>query len=199
GVNRGSTEPPRMIRLTYAPSGSASGRVALVGKGITYDSGGISLKPADEIHATMKNDMTGAGAILAAMTTLAELSCPTEVTGYLMCTDNMPSGSAMKKGDVITIHGGRTVEVLNTDAEGRLVMADALVRAADQDVDAIVDIATLTGAALRAFGREIAAVLGNNQPLVEQVKASAEAVDEPVWQLPLAGRYRAQLDSRIAD
>jgi leucyl aminopeptidase len=116
-----------------------------------------------------------------------------------MCTDNMPSGSALKLGDVITMYGGRTVEVLNTDAEGRLVMADALAMATEEPVDAIVDIATLTGACLRTFGPEVAGVLGNNQPLVEQVKAAAEATDEPVWQLPLDYRYRSQLDSPIAD
>ncbi len=199
GVNRGSVDPPRMIKLTYRPDGEPSARLAFVGKGIMYDSGGIALKPADAVHATMKNDMTGAAVVLAAMTTLRELGCTAEVTGYLMCTDNMPSGSAMKLGDVITIHGGRTVEVLNTDAEGRLVMADALVMAVEQGVDAIVDIATLTGACLRTFGTEIAGVLGNDQTLVDRVKAAAERTDEPVWQLPLARRYRNQLDSDVAD
>jgi leucyl aminopeptidase len=199
GVNKGSVQPPRMIRLRYLPEGEPTGRLALVGKGIMYDSGGISLKPSDASHSTMKNDMSGAGAVLAAMSQLRALGCRSAVTGYLMCTDNMPSGSAMQLGDVLTIYGGTTVEVLNTDAEGRLVMADALVLAREEPVDAILDIATLTGACLRTFGTEVAGVLGNSQPLVDQVRAAAAAADEPVWQLPLEHRYRDQLDSEIAD
>ncbi|HEX6031327.1 MAG TPA: M17 family peptidase N-terminal domain-containing protein, partial [Tepidiformaceae bacterium] len=189
GVNAGSVEPPRMIKLVYRPktSARAAGRtphLALVGKGITYDSGGISLKPADAVHATMKNDMSGAGAILAAMCLLEELSCQVDVTGWLMCTDNMPSGSATKLGDVLTIRGGKTVEVLNTDAEGRLVMADALVLATEEHPDAIVDIATLTGACLRALGPRVAGVMGNNQALVDRIIATGSTADEPGWQLP---------------
>jgi leucyl aminopeptidase len=198
GVNRGSHDEPRMIKLSYPGTGDA-GRLTLVGKGIMYDSGGISLKPSDAVHATMKNDMSGAGAILAAMSVLSALDCPTAVTGYLMCTDNMPSGSALKLGDVITMRGGTTVEVLNTDAEGRLVMADALVLATEEPTDAIVDIATLTGATMRALGVEIAGLMGNNQPLIDQVKAAADQTDELVWQFPLARRYRGELDSPIAD
>jgi leucyl aminopeptidase len=201
GVNAGSADPPRMIKIRYRPAGAAEdgARLALVGKGIMYDSGGISLKPADAVHATMKNDMSGAGAILAAMAVLKDLDCPTAVTGYLMCTDNMPSGTATKLGDVLSIRGGTTVEVINTDAEGRLVMADALVLATEEPTDAIVDIATLTGACLRALGPRMAGVFGNHQPLVDQVVRAAAAVDEPVWQLPLAHRYRAELDSDVAD
>ena len=146
GVNQGSAEEPRMIKVTYRPSsGEPTGRLALVGKGIMYDSGGIALKPGDEVHAQMKNDMSGAAAILAAMAELADLGCPAQVTGWLMCTDNMPSGTALALGDVVTMRGGTTVEVINTDAEGRLVMADALVLATEEPNDAIVDIATLTG------------------------------------------------------
>jgi leucyl aminopeptidase len=199
GVNQGSVQPPRMIRLRYLPDGEPGGRLALVGKGIMYDSGGISLKPSDASHSTMKNDMSGAGAVLAAMSQLRALGCRSAVTGYLMCTDNMPSGSAMQLGDVLTIYGGTTVEVLNTDAEGRLVMADALVLAREEPVDAIVDIATLTGACLRTFGTEVAGVLGNSEPLIAQVRAAAAAADEPVWPLPLEHRYRDQLHSEIAD
>ncbi|MCX5209895.1 leucyl aminopeptidase [Kitasatospora sp. NBC_00240] len=202
GVNAGSADPARMIRLRYTPAGAAgdgAARVTLVGKGVMYDSGGISLKPADAVHATMKNDMSGAGAILAAMSVLRELDCPTAVTGYLMCTDNMPSGTATKLGDVLSIRGGSTVEVINTDAEGRLIMADALVLATEEPTDAIVDIATLTGAAMRALGSEIAGVFGNRGPLVEQVLAAARATGEPAWQLPLSRRYRAELDSDVAD
>jgi leucyl aminopeptidase len=201
GVNAGSAEPPRMVKLTYEPSGTAprAGRLTLVGKGIMYDSGGIALKPGDEVHAQMKNDMSGAAAILAAMSVLAELDCPTAVTGYLMCTDNMPSGTAMALGDVITMRGGTTVEVINTDAEGRLVMADALVLATEEPTDAIVDIATLTGACMRALGTRVAGVMGNDKGLVDQVRAAAGATDEPVWPLPLERRYRKELDSTVAD
>jgi leucyl aminopeptidase len=188
-----------MIKLTYAPSGEAAGHLGLVGKGIMYDSGGIALKPGDEVHAQMKNDMSGAAAVLAAMLALAELDCPTAVTAWLMCTDNMPSGTAMALGDVITMRGGTTVEVINTDAEGRLVMADALVLATEDGVDAIVDIATLTGACMRALGTQLAGVMGNHAALLDQVRAAAQATDEPVWELPLDGRYRKELDSTVAD
>jgi leucyl aminopeptidase len=147
----------------------------------------------------MKNDMTGAATVLAAMSALRDVGCRTEVTGYLMCTDNMPSGSAMKLGDVLTMRGGTTVEVLNTDAEGRLVMADALVLAVEQGVDAIVDIATLTGACLRTFGVDLAGLMANHDGLAEQVRRAGDTVDEPVWPLPLHRPYRQQLDSPVAD
>jgi leucyl aminopeptidase len=197
-VNRGSAEPPRMIKLTYRPE-DATNHLAFVGKGVMYDSGGLSLKPSDPVHAQMKNDMLGAAAVLATCSTLRELGCRTQVTAYLMCTDNMPSGTAMALGDVITIRGGKTVEVEDTDAEGRLVMADALVLAAEEQPDAIVDIATLTGSALRALGPWISAVLGNDQGMIDQVNAAAEATGEPVWQLPLHRPYRPRLASLVAD
>jgi leucyl aminopeptidase len=199
GVNAGSAEAPRMIKLTYRPSGGGGHHLTLVGKGIMYDAGGIALKPADEVHATMKNDMSGAGAILASMLVLQELGCPNTVVGYLMCTDNRPSGTALAMGDVLRIRGGKSVEVTNTDAEGRLVMADALVLATESPTDAIVDIATLTGAAMRALGTQVAGVIGNDQALVDQVKAAADRTDEPVWQLPLERRYRGQMNSTVAD
>ncbi len=199
GVNKGSVQEPRMIVLKYVPPQKPTGHLALVGKGIMYDSGGISLKPGDLSHSQMKNDMTGAGDIFAAMMTLAELGATASVTGYLMCTDNMPSGSAMQLGDVLVIRGGKTVEVLNTDAEGRLVMADALVLAVEEGVDAILDIATLTGAALRAFGEDVAAYMSNSDDFAAQLADAAETVDEPVWRLPLVRAYRAELDSDIAD
>ena len=206
GVNGGSADEARLIKLTYTPGGAggsngsgSAARLALVAKGIMYDSGGISLKPSDAVHATMKNDMSGAGAVLAAMVALGELGCRNEVVGYLSCTDNVPSGTALKLGDVITIHGGTTVEVLNTDAEGRLVMADALVMAAEQQPDAIVDIATLTGATMRALGTRIAGVFGNDDSLLDQVRSAGEQTDEPTWPFPLEHRYRRQLDSDVAD
>ena len=166
-----------------------------------YDAGGISLKPSDAMHFAMKQDMSGAAAVLGSMLTLRALGCPTAVTGYLMCTDNMPSGKAMRLGDVLTIRGGTTVEVFNTDAEGRLVMADALVLATELDPrpDAVVTIATLTGAALRTFGTALAGTLGNHPDLVDQIEAAGSRTDEPVWELPLVKRYRRKLDSAIAD
>jgi leucyl aminopeptidase len=199
GVNRGSAREPRMVRLAYRPAGAPTGHLGLVGKGITYDAGGISLKPSDESHAQMKNDMTGAGAILAAMLVLPALGCPAAVTAWLMCTDNMPSGTAMQLGDVLTTRGGTTVEVVNTDAEGRLVMADALDLAVEAGVDGIVDVATLTGACLRTFGTEVAGVMGNSPAVVAAVRAAGEAADEPVWELPLIQAYRSSLDSDVAD
>ena len=198
GINGGSHDEPRLIRLTYSPD-APTGSLAFVGKGIMYDSGGISLKPATGTHANMKNDMGGAGSVLAAMLTLRQLHCRTSVTGYLMCTDNMPSGSALKMGDVITARNGTTVEVLNTDAEGRLVMMDALVLAVENEPDAIVDIATLTGACMGALGTQVAGVMGNDQGVIDQVLASAQVTDERAWQLPQVRDYRAQLDSDVAD
>jgi leucyl aminopeptidase len=199
GVNAGSSEPPTMVKLTYQPDAPAASTLSLVGKGIMYDAGGIALKPADEVHATMKNDMSGAGAILAAMLNLSSLGCRNKVVAYLMCTDNRPSGTALAMGDVLRIRGGKTVEVTNTDAEGRLVMADALVLATEEPTDAIVDIATLTGAAMRALGTQVAAVIGNDAGLVDQIETAAKATNESVWELPLERRYRSQLNSDMAD
>ena len=198
GVNRGSTEPPRMVKLTYSPR-NPSGHLALVGKGVMYDSGGISLKPSNAMHAIMKMDMSGAAAVLATMSALRPLRCRTKVTAWLMCTDNMPSGSALKLGDVLTMRNGKTAEIHNTDAEGRLVLADGLSLAVEEEPDAIVDIATLTGAALAALGKRYAALLGNDQGLIDQVRDRAAEVDEPVWQLPLEPKYRKLLDSVVAD
>jgi len=200
GVNAGSAEPPRLIKLTYRPAGRPSGHLALVGKGVMYDSGGISIKPSDPMHAVMKMDMSGSAAVLAAMSALPALGGTATVTGYMVCTDNMPSGSAMKLGDVLHIRGGTTVEIHNTDAEGRLILADGLVLATEERPDAVVDIATLTGACLVALGPAYAGVLGTSQPLIDQVGKAAAVVDEPVWQLPLeTARYRKLLDSDVAD
>ncbi|MHA7268816.1 leucyl aminopeptidase [Arthrobacter sp. HLT1-20] len=199
GVNAGSAEEPRMIVLRYKPAGEPTAHLALVGKGIMYDSGGISLKPSDPMHLAMKMDMAGSAAVLAAMTGLRDLGATAEVSAWLMCTDNMPSGTATKLGDVLTARNGKTVEVKNTDAEGRLVMMDALCLAMEETPDAIVDVATLTGAAMAALGTLVGAVIGNSQPLVEQVKAASADSGESIWQLPLETRYRKQLDSEIAD
>jgi leucyl aminopeptidase len=188
-----------MIKMSYRPPGAPSGHLGFVGKGLMYDSGGLALKPGDEVHAQMKNDMSGAAAVFSAMLALQEAGCASTVTAWLMCTDNMPSGTAMALGDVLTIRGGTTVEVINTDAEGRLVMADALVLATEEGVDAIVDIATLTGACMRALGTQVAGVMGNSAALVAQLEAAAAATDEPLWELPLEQRYRRELDSTVAD
>jgi leucyl aminopeptidase len=188
-----------MVKLTWSPR-NPTGHLALVGKGIMYDSGGISLKPSDNFHQNMKMDMSGAAAVLATMSVLRDLRCRTKVTAWLMCTDNMPSGSALKLGDVLTMRNGKTVEIHNTDAEGRLVLADGLSLAVEEAPDAIVDIATLTGAALVATGASIAPVLGTSQALVDQLLERSDATDEPIWQLPLATkRYRKLLDSLVAD
>jgi leucyl aminopeptidase len=198
GVNQGSVEPPRMVRLSYAPRNPV-GHLVLVGKGVMYDSGGISLKPSDASHAMMKMDMSGAAAVLATMGALKAMKCKAQVTGYLMCTDNMPSGSAMKLGDVLTFRNGKTAEIHNTDAEGRLVLADGLSLAVEAKPDAVIDIATLTGACIAALGQKMAGVFSNNQAFCEKVKAAAANADEPIWQLPLEKSYRKLLDSNVAD
>lgn len=198
GVNAGSVEPPRMVKLVYKPVG-AKGKVVLVGKGVMYDSGGISLKPSDASHASMKMDMSGAAAVLATMGALRDMKVKTQVTAFLMCTDNLPSGSAMKLGDVLTMRNGKTVEIHNTDAEGRLVLADGLSLGTEMKPDAMIDIATLTGACMGALGKKMAGVLGNNSGVIEQVKASSSRTDELVWELPLFADYRKLLDSNVAD
>jgi leucyl aminopeptidase len=201
GVNSGSVEPPRMVRLTYTPTRWKQGdaHLALVGKGVMYDSGGISLKPTNPSHAQMKMDMSGAAAVLGAITALPAVGGRAKVTGYLMCTDNMPSGSALKLGDVLRFRNGKTAEIHNTDAEGRLVLADGLSLAVEDAPDAIVDIATLTGAVVGALGEKMAGVFSNDERLVEQVKDAATGVAEPLWQLPLERGYRKLLDSNVAD
>jgi leucyl aminopeptidase len=148
---------------------------------------------------TMKMDMSGAAAVLAAMTTLKSLRCRAAVTGYLMCTDNLPSGRALNVGDVLTFRNGKTAEIHNTDAEGRLVLADGLSLGVEDKPDAIVDIATLTGAVMGALGTKMAGVFGNNQPFIDRVKEAAVDVDEQLWQLPLERSYRKLIDSNVAD
>jgi leucyl aminopeptidase len=197
GVGQGSEQPPRLVELSYEPN-DASGHVILVGKGITFDSGGLSLKPSDSM-ATMKSDMAGAAAIVGAMSVLRELGVPVRVTGLLALAENMPSGHAIRVSDVLTIRNGKTVEVMNTDAEGRLVLADALAYAAEREPDAIIDLATLTGAQIVALGNEIAAVMGSDDALVDEVRAAADAAGEKVWPLPLPDEYVKHLDSEVAD
>lgn len=196
-VGQGSANPPRLVRLRYRPQ-RAAGRVALVGKGITFDSGGLSLKPAKAME-WMKADMGGAAAVLATMKLVSDWKLPVEVTGWLAVAENMPSGTAQRPGDVITIRGGKTVEVLNTDAEGRLVLADALVEAATEEPDQIIDIATLTGAQLVALGPRVAGAMGNDESLRSAVVAAGDASGESLWPMPLPQELRPSLDSPIAD
>ncbi|HEY2300425.1 MAG TPA: leucyl aminopeptidase [Acidimicrobiales bacterium] len=197
GVSAGAAEPARMIRLVYEPP-AAKGTLALVGKGITFDSGGLSLKTSDGMR-TMKDDMGGAAAVLAAMGALPTLGAPARVVAYLCCTENMPSGTAMHVGDVLTARNGTTVEVLNTDAEGRLVLADGLSLAVEEGPDFVIDVATLTGGQRVALGDKVAALLTNDDRLAEQVLAGARRAGEPAWRLPLWGDYRRHLDSEVAD
>ena len=197
GVARGSDEPPRLLRLEYAPPG-ARATLALVGKGITFDSGGLSLKTADGME-TMKTDMGGAAAVLAAMSVLPSFGPKVRVLAYIPTTENMPSGKAIKPGDVLKIRNGKTVEVLNTDAEGRLILADGLSLAVEEGVDAIVDVATLTGACQVALGMKIAGLMTNNDDWQTQVQDAAARAGEKVWPLPLLPEYRKLIDSEVAD
>jgi leucyl aminopeptidase len=197
GVNRGSDQEPRFVRLAWEPE-RPRGTVALVGKGITFDSGGLSLKTTDSMVG-MKGDMAGAAAVLATFSALDTVRPPVGVLGFLPLTDNMPGGDATRVGDVLRIRNGTTVEVLNTDAEGRLILADALSLAGEAEPDAIVDLATLTGACMVALGTGIAGLMGNHDGFVDQVRAAADTAGEPVWPLPLPRELRPQLDSDVAD
>ncbi|MGH7828596.1 MAG: leucyl aminopeptidase [Candidatus Binatia bacterium] len=197
-VNRGSVEEPRFILLRYRPQVRAKKKVALVGKGITFDSGGLSLKPAKSME-TMKLDMSGAAAIIGAMSVIDKLSPPVEVKAYIPCTDNLPSGSAQKPGDVIRYLNGKTVEVLNTDAEGRLILADGLALAARERPDCMLNLATLTGACMVALGTEVAGIFGNQQLLVDEVIRCGKEAGEKLWQLPLVKEYRDEIKSSVAD
>jgi leucyl aminopeptidase len=197
-VNRGSTEEPRFITIRYQPPVRARKRVALIGKGITFDSGGLSLKPAKSME-TMKLDMSGAAAIIGTMSVIDKLSPAVEVKAYIPCTDNLPSGSAQKPGDVIRYLNGKTAEVLNTDAEGRLILADALALAAKEKPDYMLDLATLTGACMVALGTDIAGIFGNRQALVDDVICCGQESGEKLWQLPLVKEYREEIKSSVAD
>jgi leucyl aminopeptidase len=197
GVGVGSERGPRFLRLAYEPRG-AKATLALVGKGVVFDSGGLSLKTAGGME-TMKTDMSGAAAVIAAMSSLRDLKVKTRVIGFVPLVENMPSGNAMRPGDVLRMRNGKTVEVLNTDAEGRLILADALSLASEEKPDAIVDIATLTGAVTVALGDKIAGLMGTDDEWSTQVRAAADRVGEKTWPLPLPDDYRKLLDSEIAD
>jgi leucyl aminopeptidase len=204
GVGQAAAAPPRFVQLEYKPDRSVRGgrkprHVVLVGKGITFDSGGLSIKPGQSM-VTMKRDMTGAAVVAAVMAALPEIDCPVRVTGLLPMAENAVSGNAMRPGDVITQYGGRTTEVTNTDAEGRLVLADGLAYAVDKlDPDVLVDIATLTGGIKVALGQHTGGLFTNDDGLAEQLDASGHRAGEPVWRMPLSEEYESKLSSRIAD
>ncbi len=203
GVARGSSQPPRLVRVEYRPDdpieiAGAIPHLALVGKGITFDSGGLSLKTATGME-TMKTDMGGAAAVLGAVDAAAALGSRIRITALTPLTENMPGGSAIKPGDVLTTRQGKTIEVLNTDAEGRLVLSDGLTLAAESGPHAIIDLATLTGAAVVALGKEIAVLFGNSDGLIDEVHRAGERAGEPNWALPLPDDYRTHIDSEVAD
>jgi leucyl aminopeptidase len=197
GVNRGSAEPPVFIHLRYKPA-NAKKRIALVGKGITFDSGGLSLKPAQSME-TMKMDMAGAGTILGIFKVLPLLKPRVEVHGILAVTENMPGGRAAKPGDVFQAMNGKTIEVLNTDAEGRLILSDALSYAVKQNPDVIIDIATLTGACITALGSLVAGAMGNEDQIFKDIQKASEQSGEKFWQLPLVPDYKEGMKSSVAD
>jgi leucyl aminopeptidase len=198
GVGQGSQNPPRLVQITYKPRKPVS-HLALVGKGITYDSGGITLKPAAGLM-TMKCDMSGAAAVIAATFAAAALELPVQITCWAAMAENMPSGTATRPGDVLRIRNGATVEVHNTDAEGRLVLADALCLAAEDEPDMIVDVATLTGACVVALGSRTAGVLSNDDNLRDALPATAQRVGESMWPLPITEEMKAKVrSSSIAD
>ncbi|MDQ1249531.1 MAG: leucyl aminopeptidase [Actinomycetota bacterium] len=197
GVGQGSANPPRLVKLSYHPP-KARGHLGLVGKGVTFDSGGLSLK-APTAMITMKCDMAGAAAVAMATLAVARLKIPVRITAYLALAENMPSGTAQRPGDVLTTYNGTTVEVLNTDAEGRLLMADVLAKACEDSPDLLIDVATLTGAQMVALGMHVAAAMGNRDDARDRVVTCADAADEAMWAMPLPPQLRASLDSRIAD
>jgi leucyl aminopeptidase len=197
-VGQGSEAPPRLVKLTYTPAGVADPkRVALVGKGITFDTGGLSIKPAAGMWE-MKSDMAGAAAVGATMLAVAALKPPVAVTGYLAMAENMPSGSAYRPGDVITMFNGKRVEVLNTDAEGRMVLGDAMARACADGTDYLFETSTLTGGQVIALGKRIAGVMGTPETC-ERVKAAGDSVGEPAWPMPLPDDVRKGMESDVAD
>ncbi|MDR4506667.1 MAG: leucyl aminopeptidase [Candidatus Brocadiaceae bacterium] len=198
GVAQGSMQPPKFIIMEYNTRAKNQNTIVLIGKGITFDSGGISLKPAKNMDQ-MKSDMAGAAAVLGAIQAVSKLKIPQHIIGLIPCTENMPSGTAIKPGDIITILSGKTVEVLNTDAEGRLILADALAYAEQYKPHAVIDLATLTGACVVALGDVVTGMMGNNEELKKRVKTAGDNSWERVWELPLWDEYQEQIKSDIAD
>lgn len=197
-VAQGSEEPPKFIHLTYKGSGEALKKIAVVGKGVTFDSGGLSLKPAKYME-DMKVDMAGSAAVLGLFETLSKLNLPLEVHGVIAATENMPSGTAIRPGDVVRASDGTSIEILNTDAEGRLTLADALVFIQKENPDVIIDLATLTGACVVALGEEIAAMYTSDEQLADDLLEASKEAGEHLWHMPLHASYDKLLDSKIAD
>ncbi|MFI3300381.1 MAG: leucyl aminopeptidase [Candidatus Gastranaerophilales bacterium] len=197
GVAQGSAEPPRFIHMSYVPQNPKK-RIAIIGKGVCFDSGGLDLKPASGM-LTMKHDMCGAAAVLGVMQAISKLLPDVEVNGIIAACENMPSGSAYKPGDILTAKNGKTIEIDNTDAEGRLTLADAITYACDLNVDEIIDIATLTGAVVVALGNSVAGIMGNNDELISEIIELGNASGEKFWQLPLFEDYFKSLKSDVAD
>ncbi|MFP6613243.1 MAG: leucyl aminopeptidase [Pirellulales bacterium] len=197
-VAKGSSREPQLVILRYRGAAEDAPELALVGKGVTFDSGGLSLKPSESMKA-MKCDMAGAATVLGAIQAIAALGLPINVTGYMGLVENMTGPAAYKLGDVLTARNGTTIEIHNTDAEGRLVLADVLAVAVDQGAEAIIDLATLTGACVVALGENVAGVMTNNQEWCDVVMDSADAVGEPVWQLPMFDEFGEQIKSKVAD
>ncbi len=198
GVGRGSARPPRLVKLTYKPAKPATSHIALVGKGITFDSGGLCIKPATGM-ITMKDDMSGAATVAAATAAIAELGLPVAVTTYLCLAENMTGADAQRPGDVLRMRNGKTVEVINTDAEGRLVMADGLAYASEVGPDLVIDVATLTGAAVVALGPRTTAVLANDADVSQEVIAASEIAGESMWPIPLLHHLKSDMTSHVAD
>jgi leucyl aminopeptidase len=196
-VGSGSSRPPRLVRLSYAPRGATT-HLALVGKGITFDSGGLNIKPGDSMY-TMKCDMAGAAAVIAATDAIARLGLKVKVTTYAALAENLPSDTAYRPSDVLTMYGGKTVENGNTDAEGRLVMADAIVRACEDKPDLVIDVATLTGAVVVALGDRTAGLMASDDATADKILDAAEVAGEDFWQLPIPRDIRSKLDSKVAD
>ena len=197
-VSYGSAEEPKFIHMKYTPEGTPSKKIALIGKGLTFDSGGLDLKPPKSMR-TMKCDMSGAAAVIGVMSKICELKPNVEVHALIAATENMPGCAAYKPGDIIRALNGKTIEVDNTDAEGRLTLADAIAYAAKLDVDEIIDIATLTGACMVALGEEAAGIMGNNQELIDNLIKAADKGAERFWQLPLYPEHTAAIKSPVAD
>ncbi|HKC84515.1 MAG TPA: leucyl aminopeptidase, partial [Blastocatellia bacterium] len=198
GVAQGSAEPAKMITLTYAPKTESKETIAIVGKGITFDTGGISIKPSDGMEK-MKYDMAGGATAIGAMRAIAQLKPQVKVIGVVPTTENMPGGRAQRPGDVVRAMSGKTIEVINTDAEGRLILADAVAYARKLGATRIIDLATLTGAVSIALGDVYVALLGTDQAWIDKILAAAKKAGEKVWQLPLDKDYREQIKSEIAD
>jgi leucyl aminopeptidase len=198
GVSQGSRQPPKFIVMSYRGGGAEASTLGLIGKGLTFDSGGISIKPSESMDE-MKGDMAGGGAVIAAMKAIAELKPGINVTGLVPATENLPSGTALKPGDVLKAMNGKTIEVANTDAEGRLILADAICYAKKLGLSPLIDVATLTGACRIALGDICTGVLGNDQELIDKVIKTGMDAGEKIWQLPMYEEYKELNKSEVAD